>query len=48
MSKRFINPSNRTKAKIGGVEVGGRELPEVGRTLGEDCQGLRSANYDHG
>ena len=48
MSKRFIYPSNRTKAKIGGVEVGGHESPEVERTLVEDCRGLRSANYDHG
>ena len=47
MSKRFIYPSNRTKAKIGGVELGGRESPEVGRTLVEG--GLSgAANYDHG
>ena len=39
MSKRFIYPSNRTKVKIGGVEVGGRESSEVGRTLVEDCGG---------
>ena len=43
---------HRTKPKqrlnIGGVEVGGRESPEVGRTLVENCRGLRSANYDHG
>ena len=43
---------HRTEPKpgfnIGGVEVGGRESPEVGRTLVEDCRVQRSANYDHG
>ena len=38
----------RQRLNIGGVEFGGRESPEVGRMLMEDCKGLRSANYDHG
>ena len=39
---------SKQSLNIGGVEVGGRESPEVGRTLVEDCRVLQSANYDHG